>query len=81
METSSKRQYGKSHRFTYRAVCDVLRTLHWDVPKTSYFNVVRTLVEDVIKMSVGDVPWRYLEYHMEKSIGRLLGRPQDVLGT
>ena len=50
-----------------------------DVHRTSYFNVLRTLVEDALRMSVGDVPWRYIEDHMSASIGRLLGSPQDVI--
>ena len=29
---------------------DVLRTLHWDVVRTSYCKVVRTLVKDALKM-------------------------------
>ena len=46
---------------------DVPRTLHWDI--------LRTLA--------GDIPWRYIEDHMGKSVGRLLGMssggPQDVI--
>ena len=46
-----------------------------DVLKTSYFNVLRTLVEDV--------PWRYIEDHMgtfiEGLFGTSSGRPQDLL--
>ena len=48
------------------SVGDVLRTLHWDIFTTPSFNVLRT--------SVGDAPWRYMEDHMGKSIERLLGR-------
>ena len=29
----------------------------------------------------GNVPWHHIEDHMETSIGRLLGRPQDLHGT
>ena len=51
---------------------DVLKTLYWDVLRTSYFNVLRT--------PLGDVPWRYIEGHMGKSIGRLLRKcPTDVI--
>ena len=42
----------------------VLRKLHGDVFKASYFGVLRALI--------GDVPWRYIESHMDTSIGRLL---------
>ena len=49
---------------------------------TSYFKVLRTLVVDVLRTSVGDVPWCYIEDHMGTSIGRFLEtssiRPQDV---
>ena len=48
--------------------------LHWDV--------LRTSIEDVLRTSAGDIPWRYIEDHMATSIGRLLGpsseRPWDV---
>ena len=47
--------------------------LHWDVLKMSYFNVLKTLVEDALKTSVGDVPWHYIEDHIGTSIRRLLG--------
>ena len=54
---------------------DVLRMLHWDVLKTPYFNVLGTLA--------GDVPWRYIEDHIETSVRCLLGtdsgRPWDVI--
>ena len=45
-----------------------------DVLRTSYFNVLRT--------SVGDVPWRYTEDHLRTSIGRLLetsSGPRDLI--
>ena len=45
---------------------------------TSYFNVLRTLVEDILRSLVGDYPWRYIDDQMERSIGRFLGRHQDV---
>ena len=54
---------------------DVLRTLHWDVLRVSFFDVLWT--------SVGEVPWLYVEDHIGKSIGHLLGtfsvRPGDVI--
>ena len=46
---------------------------------TSYFNGLRTSVEDVLRVSVGDVPWRYIEDHIGTFIGRLLGRRQDAI--
>ena len=49
------------------------RGQHGDVVRTSYLNVFRTLVEDVLKTSIGDVPWRYKEGNMGMSIGCLLG--------
>ena len=46
-----------------------------DILRTSYFNVLRASVEDI--------PWRYIEDHMGTSIGRLFwtspGRPLDVI--
>lgn len=42
----------------------VLRKLHGDVFKASYFGVLRALI--------GGVPWRYIESHTDTSIGRLL---------
>lgn len=42
----------------------VLRKLHGDVFKASYFDVLRTLI--------GVLAWRYTENHMDTSIGRLL---------
>ena len=53
---------------------NVLRTLHQDVLKTSYYNIHRTSVEDDLRTLAGDVPWRYLEHHMGTSIGCLLGK-------
>ena len=50
-----------------------------DVLKASYFDVLRTSVGDVLRTSVGDVPWGIIDDHMDTSIGRLLGHPQDVL--
>ena len=47
--------------------------MYGDVLRTSYFNVLQTLVEDVLRKSEGDVPWRYIEDHMGTSLGRLLG--------
>ena len=38
---------------------------HWDVQRTS--------VEDVLRTSARNVPWRYIESYMGTSIGRLLG--------
>ena len=42
-----------------------------------------TLVEEVLRTSVGNVPWRYIEDHVEMSVGRRLetssGRPRDVI--
>ena len=62
---------------------NLVRALHGDVLRTSYFNVLWTLVEDILRILVGDVPWHYIEVHMETSIGRLLGtssgHPQDVI--
>ena len=62
---------------------DVLRKLHWNVLKKSYFNVLRMLVKDTLKTSAGDVPWRYIEDHMGMCIGCLLGtlsgRPRDLI--
>ena len=59
------------------------RMLRWDVLRTLYFNVQRTSVEDVLRTSAGDVPWRYIEDHMGTSIGRLLekslGRARVVI--
>ena len=74
---------GRSMVLYIRQYVDVLRTLHWDVPRMSYFNVLRTLVEEVLRTSVGNVPWRYIEDHVEMSVGRRLetssGRPRDVI--
>ena len=57
--------------------------LHWDILRTSYFNVLRVLAEDVLRTLVGDVPWRYIEDHTGTSKGYLLetssGRPRDVI--
>ena len=54
-----------------------------DVPRMLRWYVLRTLVEDVLRTSIGDIPWRYIEDHMGTSIGRLLmtpsGRPRDVI--
>ena len=36
----------------------------------SYFNYQRTLVQDVLRTSAGDVPWRYIEDHTGASSGR-----------
>ena len=47
---------------------DVLRTLLWDVLGTPYFNVLRMLVEDVLRSSVGDFSWRYIEDHIGTSV-------------
>ena len=62
---------------------DVLKTLHWDVLRTSCFNVLRTSVEDILRTSVGNVTSRYTEDHMGTSIGRFLetssGSPPDVI--
>ena len=62
---------------------DVLRTLHWVILRTSHFNVLRTSVENVLRESVQDIPWRYIEDHIETFIGRFLGkfsgRPRDVI--
>ena len=62
---------------------DVLRTLHWDVLRTSYFGILSTLVKNVLRTLGGDVFWRYIEGHMEMSIGHLLGkssgRPPDKI--
>ena len=58
-----------------------------DVLRTSYFNVLRKLVEDVLRTSVGDVPQRYIEdrwgrpygdVHMGTYIGTSFG---DVFST
>ena len=38
---------------------------HWDVQRTS--------VDDVLRTSARNVPWRYIEDYMGTSIGRLLG--------
>lgn len=50
---------------------------------TSYFNFLRTSVEDLLSMSDADIPWRYLVGHMGMSIVLLLGmssgRPRDVI--
>ena len=40
---------------------------------TSYFDNLRMFVEDVLTMSEGDIPWRYIQGHMGTFIGRLLG--------
>ena len=53
---------------------DALRTLLLDVLGTPYFNVLRMLVEDVLRMSVGDFSWRYIEDHMGTSVGLLFGK-------
>ena len=51
---------------------EVLRTLHWDILRTSCYNVPRTSVEDILRLPVGDVPWRYIKNHLRTPIGRLL---------
>ena len=51
----------------------LVRALHGDVLRTSYFNVLWTLVENTLRILVRDVPWHYIEVHMKTSIGRLLG--------
>ena len=53
----------------------MLGAILWDVLRTSYFNFLRTLLEDVFKTSVGNVPRRYIQDHMGVFIGRLLGTP------
>ena len=57
---------------------DILRTLHWDVRdvlRSSFFNILRTLVRDV--------HWHYVQEHMGTSIGCHLGTssgcPQDLI--
>ena len=45
--------------------------VHGDVLRTLYFNVQRTSVEEVVRTLAGSVPWRYIEDHMGTSIGRL----------
>ena len=53
-----------------------------DVLMALYQDVVRTLVEGVLRMSDRDVPQRYVEGHMGTSTGRLSvtssGRPRHV---
>ena len=65
---------------------NVLRTLHLDVLRMSYLNVLSAPVEDVLRTSVGDFHWHYIENSMGTSIRRLLGifkmssgRPRDVI--
>ena len=40
---------------------DILRTLDQDVHRTSYFNVIRTSVDDVLRILGDNIPWRYIE--------------------
>ena len=44
-----------------------------------YGNVLIKSAGEVLKTSVGDVPWRYIRDSMGTSIGRILGRLQDIL--
>ena len=60
---------------------DILRALHWDVLRSSYFNIQRMLVEDVLRTSAGDFPLRYIEDHMEMSIGDASGRLTEAILT
>ena len=64
-DVSEGRRQGTSPGVAYRTIGNVHRT--------SYFNVMRTLVEYV--------PWRYIEHHMGHPQDGFQGCPKDVLGT
>ena len=57
--------------------------LYWDVLRMSYFKILRAFVEDILRTSVRNVPWLYIQKHMGTLIGCLLrtcsGCPWDII--
>ena len=52
---------------------DLLKTSVGNNKGTSSGSYIGTSVEDVLRTTVGDIPWHYTQDHMGKSIGSLLG--------
>ena len=52
---------------------DVLRALQEAVLKKSCFNVLGTSVQEILRTSLGNVPWHYIEDDIGTSVEHLLG--------
>ena len=59
---------------------DVCRTGPSELNIRRYRDILETSAGGILKTSVGDVLWRYIEDHMGTSVSSVMGRLQDVLG-
>ena len=64
---------GRTHNVCRGRSQDVGRECPMALHRGQYGDVPRTLHWDVLRTSVRDVPWSYIEDHIGTSIGHLLG--------